>query len=318
MKSFRYEKNGETKFIHNATLYKGKVVQIVGKNFKPYFNSQLITPKIKDKLSSVKYITATNEADLLPYMLILGENEGGGIMIDVEEERNKVQQEKNLAIKAGEISIKLGYSSFGLGVMILDRIPPDLFAKVKPYASYFAANEDDMEFIDDQYGYLSPSRHDLKGWYYKFEAIDILNKSGVKMVYDGFTVTDIASFHDAVEKAKIKYEEQEKAQNELKRLKAAYKNKINELPKEYVTKEEANQARLLPRIQVLDFTGANVYGGGKWLHLRDDGVGYVVINNGMDGDNWALNNYETGGAGAICYRVQGLKEILEEIKNLNL
>jgi hypothetical protein len=46
----------------------------------------------------------------------------------------------------------------------------------------------------------------------------------------------------------------------------------------------------------------NLYGGGDWFVVGSDWIWYVQ-NNGMDGDDWAVNNVRTGGAGAIGWRV---------------
>jgi hypothetical protein len=46
----------------------------------------------------------------------------------------------------------------------------------------------------------------------------------------------------------------------------------------------------------------NLYGSGDWFVVGSDWIWYVQ-NNGMDGDDWAVNNVRTGGAGAIGWRV---------------
>lgn len=49
--------------------------------------------------------------------------------------------------------------------------------------------------------------------------------------------------------------------------------------------------------------GFTLYGGGQELHVDADGLHvWHLRNNGMDGDNWGLNNVRTGGAGAIGTR----------------
>lgn len=46
------------------------------------------------------------------------------------------------------------------------------------------------------------------------------------------------------------------------------------------------------------FDDFNIYGGGRQL-ITDNNKIWAIKNNGMDGDNWDLNNVITGGAGAI-------------------
>jgi hypothetical protein len=48
--------------------------------------------------------------------------------------------------------------------------------------------------------------------------------------------------------------------------------------------------------------GQNGYGGGSWFVVGPEYVWYVK-NNGADGDMWAANNVETGGAGGIGWRL---------------
>lgn len=50
------------------------------------------------------------------------------------------------------------------------------------------------------------------------------------------------------------------------------------------------------------FDTQDIYGGGDWFVVGTDTIWYVR-NNGMDGDDWSLNNVRTGGAGAIGWRV---------------
>lgn len=49
--------------------------------------------------------------------------------------------------------------------------------------------------------------------------------------------------------------------------------------------------------------GFNIYGSGEEF-LVEPGGEFVwhLVNNGMDGDNWSLNNFRTGGAGAVATR----------------
>lgn len=57
----------------------------------------------------------------------------------------------------------------------------------------------------------------------------------------------------------------------------------------------------------------NIYGGGSWFVVGDEHIWYVR-NNGMDGDDWSLNNVATGGAGAIGWRVPYSEEMAETIR----
>ena len=60
-----------------------------------------------------------------------------------------------------------------------------------------------------------------------------------------------------------------------------------------------------------------IYGGGSWFVVEPDNeTVWYVRNNGADGDDWSHNNVETGGAGAIGWKMKS-KELAEELKTLH-
>lgn len=61
--------------------------------------------------------------------------------------------------------------------------------------------------------------------------------------------------------------------------------------------------------------GPNIYGGGWWFVIQSDKIWYIR-NNGRDGDLWAINNVQTGGAGAIGRWVPYNAELAEKIKKI--
>lgn len=63
------------------------------------------------------------------------------------------------------------------------------------------------------------------------------------------------------------------------------------------------------------FDTQDVYGGGDWFVVGTEYLWYVQ-NNGMDGDNWTLNNVRTGGAGAIGWRVPAASPLADELRRL--
>jgi len=56
----------------------------------------------------------------------------------------------------------------------------------------------------------------------------------------------------------------------------------------------------------------NIYGGGRKIK-SNSGKTTLIINNGMDGDNWGRNNIRTGGAGAYAY-IADTKSVADELK----
>ena len=63
------------------------------------------------------------------------------------------------------------------------------------------------------------------------------------------------------------------------------------------------------------FDTQDIYGAGDWFVVGPDYLWYVQ-NNGMDGDNWSLNNVRTQGAGAIGWRVPATSPLAEELRRL--
>lgn len=63
-------------------------------------------------------------------------------------------------------------------------------------------------------------------------------------------------------------------------------------------------------------TSSRIYGGGEWVLIeRDEKHFWYVTNNGADGDDWAHNNFRTGGAGAIGVRAPLTPEVLSWIED---
>lgn len=63
------------------------------------------------------------------------------------------------------------------------------------------------------------------------------------------------------------------------------------------------------------FDTQDIYGGGDWFVVGPEHLWYIQ-NNGMDGDNWSLNNVRTGGAGAIGWRVPATSPLAAELRRL--
>jgi len=61
--------------------------------------------------------------------------------------------------------------------------------------------------------------------------------------------------------------------------------------------------------------GFNIYGGGFAYAVTDEAI-WSIKNNGMDGDNWAYNNYKSGGAGAIAVKYSHDPYLAALIKSL--
>lgn len=97
-----------------------------------------------------------------------------------------------------------------------------------------------------------------------------------------------------------KKEEEEKQEIEIEKEEKTIRENLIEKIKKHGAKEKMSFD------DIKDFTAIydtlNVYGGGDAIYKKDDTYIYI-LNNGRDGDNWELNNFHTGGAGAIAWVV---------------
>ncbi|MDY6037479.1 MAG: hypothetical protein SPI74_00545 [Eubacterium sp.] len=79
----------------------------------------------------------------------------------------------------------------------------------------------------------------------------------------------------------------------------AYKSLVNEIMNN--GERYAGENISLNKIKGNDIINTvDIYGGGYIIRVSDDKVWYIV-ENGMDGDDWSLNNISTGGAGAYGF-----------------
>lgn len=72
---------------------------------------------------------------------------------------------------------------------------------------------------------------------------------------------------------------------------------------------------LTPEGEVRYIDQNTMYGGGCWVVIEPEQEHFwYVQNNGHDGDDWSRNNVQTGGAGAMGYRLKLTPEILGYIE----
>lgn len=121
---------------------------------------------------------------------------------------------------------------------------------------------------------------------------------------DGREVTVHRAFAEIERGAEVvaeEYRQAEKEREEGAQNKRDLENFKRHFAKQIREKGVRPDGENLPEGEKLLDTG-NVYGGGDWFVIGEDRIWYVE-NNGMDGDNWALNNVRTGGAGAIGWHI---------------
>lgn len=325
----------------SATIYKGKVARVVRKGigkseekvawsggdadvFTVYEKYEDVLVPILCKPLAEKNKVSSKQADdfmkkgedvfkkqeFLDSMFVIGENPGGYYVYDIDEKLNKKRQQDQIDIDSGNKPIHINSSIFGF--RIFERLSYETFSKIKKYASYHTADEEEMEFIDDQYPWVS--KDEVKGWHFKKEAIYKLVELGIVVKYNNEKVSKENTIKDIQEKSKALQKQVQKEQENIMKQKEVFEKKIQELNIQTPTKEEIKLIQGLPQKHLESFTwdGPDIYGGGRWFHIHENDL-FIVYNNGMDGDDWSVNNYKTGGAGAIARKATGQAKIFYEI-----
>lgn len=284
--------------------------------YKPYFNNTIVEEYWGKEVFKGKYghleVQQIIGTEAEKALIRWGENEDGMLVEDMEDVKRAKQAIQYEEIRRGKLAVDFypGYAGLRIG----QRLPPDLWSMVRPYVQYIRGDEADLEDADDM-GYGGVTREEIRGWVYGPESIDILIGKGVRVTYRGFPVTSSMDILKVNERMRVESEEFARKRDKVLNKAKGYKAALSALYTggTYISEEEAARVGKLPEIHLLNWRGANIYGGGSWLHTDGEDL-YLVVNNGMDGDNWSRNNYGTGGAGAICVKASGAACIVRGIQ----
>jgi len=177
---------------------------------------------------------------------------------------------------------------FGTAYRLTTRIERSEWAKIARYMLYVTTNDGMGMDADD---------HDL-GWvtFYPREVEEALGITGDRTV---------AGQREAAKRRR-------EAPAEVR--KRAIAQRVKEIAHEIRETGERPSGLNAPAGDRL-FDTQDIYGGGDWFVAGPEYLWYVQ-NNGMDGDNWGLNNVRTGGAGAIGYRISATSPLTAELRGL--
>lgn len=177
---------------------------------------------------------------------------------------------------------------FGMAYRLTARIDRSEWAKIARYMLYVTTNDGMGMDADD---------HDL-GWvtFYPREVEEALGITGDRTV---------AGQREAAKRRR-------EAPAEVR--KRAIAQRVKEIGAEIRKTGEKPEGTYSPEGDRL-FDTQDIYGGGDWFVAGPEYLWYVQ-NNGMDGDNWGLNNVRTGGAGAIGYRISATSPLTAELRGL--
>lgn len=314
----------DPRWITQADNYRGYLVQRTGVGgkglIKPMFNGKSLE-EAGLKQEAIRYLEthSQNEESILDIEKFAAhamrwDTNTHGYEVLTEAQYKARKDDANLAkFQAGEMAVTFFDSVTGL--RIEERLPAQMWSIVKPYATYNKGDEDDMEFYDDQYPGITSQ--EVKGWSYSDQAMAALIRAGYRVTFaDREMATGDEAEIGAARQARRQEEEEYRRQvAEVREGSHAWYRRFQELRTQegYCSEAEAEAAAKLPRIMLGVYQGATIYGTGEWFHVQEDDL-YIVQNNGMDGDNWSRNNYPTGGAGAICWKVEGGAVVLHEYR----
>ncbi len=338
-------KDGKERIFHNCTLYKGKIALVCQKgigekqysfngiddveeyynDYEPYYRPIINTDLFKENgliEQTAKEILekdpegAINNSQIFNCMFTLGENKGGKVCINQTEENKRSQEQKQAEIEKEilqkETPIPFDEGVFGLTISL--KLPKSVWNLISGSARYHKGDSEDEELAEDM-GCYDYHPFLLKGWFYSVEAVDKLVNSGYAVTYKSHpitTSTDIQAVNKEIRKIRAEEQRQASLRQQEKQEILTVLHRIWDKGT-YIEKSEAEEISKLPPLhfEPLNITGANIYGGGSWLYNTDHYL-YYVRNNGMDGDDWSLNNFPTAGAGAICIKVEKPDADVEE------
>jgi len=205
---------------------------------------------------------------------------------------------KNICLRYAGRSAETGITWYSLSA----EVPRDVWRKISKYFEKFWDDEDALD-------------GELRGW----------------LTAQPETVEKILNVREELtlayrrEQAKKRKEEKEKKTRELQA-------KIDDIKKAFTEAEYPDPQKEAPEEAAQYQTGCekmrvegekiqnplnpeNPWGGGEWWVIQESWIWYVR-NNGFDGDNWSVNNVQTGGAGAIGVRVPFSEELASQIRGL--
>lgn len=330
----------QPRFIPNATIHKGFVVSIIRKGIgegkevggwtaggdgdvwteydqyievrQPYYDgAQANMESIRATLKRCTSVEDVIAAGLERCLLMFG-NQSGYEIVNIDAEAEEKERLHQQAIADKKIPIEITAGHFGL--KLSERLPAADWAKVKHLATYHDGGEGDMEWLDDQDVFDVPS-YEARGWFFHKEIVELLTTMGYTVEFNNTRVTNTEELEQASIEKKYQENTHYKRVKDIQAKAHDFKKTIWALADDAgpCSKEDADFAATLPRIKLLNMQGANIYGCGSWLHVFGEDL-FFVQNNGADGDDWSRNNYDTGGAGAICYKISGKAGIVIEIK----
>ena len=205
---------------------------------------------------------------------------------------------KNICLRYAGRSAETGIKWYSLSA----EVPRDVWRKISKYFEKFWDDEDALD-------------GELRGWLTaQPEAVEkILNvREELTLAYRR---------REAEKRREEKKKKTQKLQEKIDEIGMAFENAEYPDPKTEAPEEAAQYQTGCEKMRVEGEkiqnpqNPENPWGGGEWWVIQDSWIWYIK-NNGFDGDNWSVNNVQTGGAGAIGHRVPYSEELAAQIRGL--
>jgi hypothetical protein len=212
-----------------------------------------------------------------------------------QKERKKLRKNFTVRALAGE-----------LGAILADKqLPYDLYKELKAENLIQYRSQEYLEEIDD---FTS-----APGWYWKDEAVERVRKYAERIASE----KEKALAKEIVEERKREEEEERRKEEERKQLRQELKGLLATVNKALEKKQRIQETDYSPQGEEIQhpLNPRNIYGSGQWFVIEKDRVLHI-INNGMDGDDWSVNNIRTGGAGAIGFEIPKTDEVVNALKRI--
>jgi len=205
---------------------------------------------------------------------------------------------KNIRLVYAGRSAETGIKWYSLSA----EVPRDVWRKISKYFEKFWDDEDALD-------------GELRGWL----------TAQPEVVEKILNVREELTLAYRREQAKKRKEKKEKRVKELQEkiddIKKAFEKAEYPDPKQEAPEDAAQYQTGCEKMRVEGekiqnpLNPENPWGGGEWWVIQESWIWYVR-NNGFDGDNWSVNNVQTGGAGAIGVRVPFSDELAAQIRSL--
>jgi hypothetical protein len=212
-----------------------------------------------------------------------------------EKERKKLRNSFTVRALAGE-----------LGAILADKqLPYDLYKELKAENLIQYRSQEYLEEIDD---FTS-----APGWYWKDEAVERVRKYAERIASE----KEKTLAKEIVEERKRKEEEERRKEEEKRQLKQELKGLLAIVNKALEEKQRIKETDYEPQGEEIQhpLNPRNIYGSGQWFVIEKDRILHI-LNNGMDGDDWFVNNVRTGGAGAIGFEIPKTDEVVNALKRI--